>query len=119
MSKIEYIRVSTLEQNTDNQIEKILKDNNFIKTKETKYATEYRNAGVTLYVANNENNINLVIDPDDLDDRFEKYEYKIYHSTALTNFPKRMNNGKKPIQYGYKFDFDDETSIRDFIKLLL
>ena len=44
-------------------IDKILKNNGFIKTKETRHATEYRNAGVTLYVANNENNINLVIDP--------------------------------------------------------
>ena len=52
--------------------EKLLKENSFIKTKETKYATEYRNAGITLYVANNENNMNLVIDPEDLDDKLKK-----------------------------------------------
>lgn len=41
-----------------------------------------------------------------------------YHSSNMTLFPKRMNNGKNPIGYGVPFGFKSENALKKFLSVL-
>jgi len=42
-----------------------------------------------------------------------------YHNAGMTMFPKRLNEGRKPIHYGVAFEFENQLSIENFITKLI
>ncbi|MFI8577554.1 hypothetical protein ACIGEL_17725 [Rossellomorea aquimaris] len=100
----------------------LFKENNFKLTNETLKATEFENIEskeVVYLLPNNE--LTLVVNPKVVEGNEELGEKaeKIYHSTALRNFPKRKHNGKTPINYGYSFKFQSEEELSSFLVRLL
>ncbi|CAH2213891.1 hypothetical protein [Tepidibacter aestuarii] len=93
--------------------------NNFELKKETSKAIEYENIkgqNVVYLIPNKE--ISIVLNPDivEVNAELKSKSNNKYHSTALTQFPKRKNNGEKPIHYGYSFKFETEGELDSFLK---
>lgn len=91
----------------------IFTKNNFVKTYETKKAIEFEhtiNHEVIYLLGNRETSIVLhpgtVEQYDDL-----KNMGKTRSSTALKQFPKEINKGQNPIQYGYLFTCKTESEL--------
>lgn len=93
--------------------------NNFKITKETSKATEFENQDsqeIVYLLPNNE--ITIVLNPKTVEGNLELEErcHGMYHNTALMQFPKRKNNGKDPIHYGYSFKFQSIAELDSFFK---
>ncbi|MEW4229672.1 DUF4145 domain-containing protein [Priestia megaterium] len=56
----------------------------------------------------------IVLHPDTAKEKFEIPD-KPSHSTALRSFPKSMNKGKTPTNFGYSFKFQSEEELDDFL----
>ena len=60
--------------------------------------------------------LNVVVSPEDY--LFVKdMEISKYHNTALTDFPKEINNGKNEVHYGYQLKFDNDLDMKSFLLL--
>ncbi|WMX54802.1 DUF4145 domain-containing protein [Peribacillus sp. R9-11] len=100
-------------------LERIFARNNFKLTKKTKKATEFehtKNGEVLYLMANKE--ISIVLNPNTVENNLSLKGGEESHSTALTQFPKEIHNGKKPISYGYAFKFKTEGELDAFLKSL-
>lgn len=95
--------------------EQILAKYGFIKTKAGVHGIEFKRDKTTVYVIPGKT-LNVVIHPDS--EVSSTKEGKIYHNTALTDFPKKQNNGSTLIHYGMKYVFTNEKELEDFAKLL-
>lgn len=93
--------------------------NNFRLTKKTKKATEFEHTknGEVLYLMANKD-ISIVLNPKTVENNPNFKGGKESHSTALTQFPKKIKNGKTPTSYGYSFKFKTEGELDAFLKNL-
>ncbi|MFC9598711.1 hypothetical protein ACFTQL_12490 [Peribacillus butanolivorans] len=98
---------------------RIFKRNNFNLTKKTKKATEFKSIknGEVLYLLTNKE-ISIVLNPNTVENNLSLKGGEESHSTALTQFPKEIHNGKRPISYGYAFKFKTEGELDAFLKSL-
>lgn len=111
-------------------VEAILINNGFIREHETDKKIRYWSESFDQYVYVNKKSgdkySTIIIDP--------KYESERdsflaisgvnsskprLHSTNIGKFPKRSNNGEKPISYGVPFGFDNKISCEKFISKLV
>ncbi|MGY3312854.1 hypothetical protein ACV242_001350 [Peribacillus simplex] len=83
-------------------IDSVFARNNFKLTKQTKKATEFEhmNNGEVLYLMAYKD-ISIVLNPKTVENNPSFKGGKESHSTALTQFPKKIKNGKTPTSYGY------------------
>ena len=81
--------------------EKVLSECGFVLTARKTHATAVKR-------------LNLVINPEDYV-YIKDYECKKIHYSSFTVFPKEINNGEKEIHYGYKLEFDDSLSMKQFL----
>ncbi|MED3835902.1 DUF4145 domain-containing protein [Peribacillus frigoritolerans] len=100
-------------------IDSVFARNNFKLTKQTKKATEFEhmNNGEVLYLMAYKN-ISIVLNPKTVENNPSFKGGKESHSTALTQFPKKIKNGKTPTSYGYSFNFKTEEELDAFLKSL-
>lgn len=56
----------------------------------------------------------IVLHPDTAKEKFEIPD-KPSHNTALRSFPKAINKGKTPTNFGYSFKFQSEEELDDFL----
>lgn len=56
----------------------------------------------------------IVLHPDTAKEKFEIPD-KPSHNTALRSFPKAINKGKTPTNFGYSFKFQSEEALDDFL----
>ncbi|MFD6439443.1 DUF4145 domain-containing protein [Peribacillus sp. NPDC060186] len=98
---------------------RIFERNNFNFTKETSKATEFKSlkSGEVLYLLTNKE-ISIVLDPNTVENNLSLKGNGKYHSTALKQFPKKLNKGQTPINYGYSFKFKTEGELDAFLKSL-
>ena len=95
-------------------MEQALNDCGFILSGNNVRAKEYRSGDVVIYNIPS-SSINLVVSPEDF--MFMKdYECKKYHNSNLKAFPKEQNEGESKIHYGYKIEFDNLLSMKDFLR---
>ncbi|MFE4426475.1 DUF4145 domain-containing protein [Peribacillus butanolivorans] len=108
---------STLRETTT--IDSIFARNNFNLTKKTKKATEFEHMdiGEVLYLMPYKD-ISIVLNPKTVENNPNFKGGKESHSTALTQFPKKIKNGKTPTSYGYSFKFKTEGELDAFLKNL-
>ncbi|MFB4324460.1 DUF4145 domain-containing protein [Priestia sp. BR_2] len=59
----------------------------------------------------------IVLHPDTAKEKFEIPD-KPSHNTALRSFPKAINKGKTPTNFGYSFKFQSEEELDDFLHKL-
>ena len=59
----------------------------------------------------------IVLHPDTAKEKFEIPD-KPSHNTALRSFPKAINKGKIPTNFGYSFKFQSEEELDDFLHKL-
>ncbi|MEK4538087.1 DUF4145 domain-containing protein [Peribacillus sp. FSL K6-1552] len=97
----------------------IFKRNNFNFKKETSKATEFKSIknGEVLYLLTNKE-ISIVLNPNTVENNLNFKSNGKYHSTALKQFPKKLNKGQTPINYGYSFKFKTEVELDAFLKSL-
>ena len=93
--------------------EKVLSECGFVLTARKAHSTEYKNKAIVIYTVNVKR-LNLVINPEDYV-YIKDYECKKIHYSSFTVFPKEINNGEKEIHYGYKIEFDDSLSMKQFL----
>ena len=94
-------------------MEQVLKDYGFILSGNNVRAKEYRSDDIVVYSIPSSTN-NLVISPEDY--LFMKsLECKKYHNSNLKAFPKEQNEGESRIHYGYKIEFENLYSLREFL----
>jgi hypothetical protein len=100
-------------------IDSVFAGNNFKLTKQTKKATEFEhmNNGEVLYLMAYKD-ISIVLNPKTVENNPSFKGGKESHSTALTQFPKKIKNGKTPTSYGYSFKFKTEGELDAFLKNL-
>ncbi|MFC6603183.1 hypothetical protein [Ectobacillus funiculus] len=96
-------------------IYKIFTENNFTLINKTKKAAEFEHtiSKEIVYLLPNKV-ITIVLHPDTVKGHF-KIPDKPSHSTALRRFPKGINNGKTPTNFGYPFKFEKERELNDFL----
>lgn len=96
-------------------IYKIFTENNFTLINKTKKAAEFEHiiSKEIVYLLPNKV-ITIVLHPDTVKGHF-KIPDKPSHSTALRRFPKGINNGKTPTNFGYPFKFERERELNDFL----
>lgn len=103
--------------NVDHElIYQIFENNQFDKKGETKKAREYEHklTKEIIYLLRYKE-ITIALNPDTIKESL-KYEERIRHSTALKNFPKKINKGKVPTSYGYFYSFKNESELDEFLK---
>ncbi|MGE8021663.1 DUF4145 domain-containing protein [Peribacillus frigoritolerans] len=100
-------------------IDTVMARNNFKLTKKTKKATEFEHMknGEVLYLMPYKD-ISIVLNPKTVENNPNFKGGKESHSTALTQFPKKIKNGKTPTSYGYSFKFKTEGELDAFLKKL-
>jgi hypothetical protein len=93
--------------------------NSFALITETSKAIEYenRNNREIVYLLHNVG-ISIVLNPNTIEKNPMLTSGKKYHNSALKKFPTRVNNGKKPIHYGYSFKFKQESELDYFLNNL-
>ncbi|MCM3150822.1 hypothetical protein M3611_02270 [Priestia megaterium] len=96
----------------------IFETHNFELTNETTKGLEYKHQETEdiVYLLPTKE-INLVVSPLSFDVDLSQSYGKV-HSTALKHFPKRLNDGKQPISFGYSFKFQKEKDLSDFLHTL-
>jgi hypothetical protein len=97
------------------------KGNNFKVTKETTKGNEFENV-VTKEVVYLMPTVELsiILNPKTVERNswLQNKAHGLYHSTALTQFPKRKHTGKSPIYYGYSFKFQTTEELSSFLSEL-
>lgn len=98
---------------------RVFKRNNFNFKKATSKATEFKSIknGEVLYLLTNKE-ISIVLDPNTVENNLNFKSNGKYHSTALKQFPKKLNKGQTPINYGYSFKFKTEEELDAFLRSL-
>lgn len=109
-------------------IKSVLHTENFLITKETSKKFELKCTDTSDYVYINRNAGNaasgLILGPTQ-QNKIADYlaidgvvnTDSWYHSSNMSKFPKRLNNGETPIPYGIPFGFKSELSLKAFIKV--
>lgn len=98
----------------DAQIEeKVLSECGFILSARRSHATEYMNKNIIIYTVNI-GSLNLVFNPEDYV-YLKGFECKKIHNSNFSVFPKEFNNGETKTNYGYKIEFDDSLSMKQFL----
>ena len=94
-------------------------NNNFSLITETSKAVEYenKNSKEVVYLLPNLE-LSIVLNPTIVERNSIFNSEKKYHSSALKKFPTRINNGEKPIHYGYSFKFKTEGELDEFLNNL-
>ena len=93
--------------------ERILADCGFILNSQKAHASEFKHKGIVVYIVPSAQ-LNLVISPEDYL-YLKDLGFKKYHNSNLTAFPKESNEGKQEIHYGYKKEFEDSSSMKQFL----
>lgn len=99
-------------------LQHIFETHNFKLTNETTKGLEYKHQeteDIVYLLATKE--INLVVSPLSFNIDLSQSDGKV-HSTALKQFPKRLNGGKQPISFGYSFKFPTAEALSDFLHTL-
>ena len=98
-------------------LDEILNKNSFALITETSKAIEYENlkSREIVYLLHNVE-ISIVLNPNTVEKSSMLTSERKYHNTAMKNFPSRVNNGEKPIHYGYSFKFKHESELDYFLK---
>ena len=93
--------------------EKVLNECGFSLSIHRTHADEYKNKSIVIYT-DDTNCMNLIINPEDY--AFLKdYCSKKRFNSNLNKYPKEINEGKKPTNYGYKIVFEDSLSMKRFL----
>ena len=96
------------------QVEEIvLSECGFILSARRSHATEYKNKNIIIYTVDI-SSLNLIINPEDYV-YLKGFECKKIHNSNLKFFPKEFNKGETKINYGYKIEFDDSLSMKQFL----
>lgn len=93
--------------------EKVLSECGFILSARRSHATEYKNKDIIIYTVDI-SSLNLIINPEDYV-YLKGFECKKIHNSNLNVFPKEFNKGETKINYGYKIEFDDSLSMKQFL----
>lgn len=93
--------------------ENILSECGFIIISKKSHATEYRNKEIIVYTVPSER-LNLVINPDDYV-YIKGFNCKKYHNSNLKAYPRIANEGETKVHYGYKIEFDNSLSMKQFL----
>lgn len=83
------------------------------KTKEGVHATEFSlvdDPNVVVYLLPNKT-ISVVINPQTDARAYNGLNYSIYHNSNMTKFPVEKNNGKQPIHFGLKIEFEESGNL--------
>ncbi|MBY0061273.1 MULTISPECIES: DUF4145 domain-containing protein [Priestia] len=100
------------------EVDKIFDKHKFDVNHQTKKAVEFEHRitkEIVYLLANKLTTI--VLHPDTAKEKFEILD-KPSHSTALRRFPKTINNGKTPTNFGYSFKFQSEEELDIFLHKL-
>ncbi|MBM7655264.1 DUF4145 domain-containing protein [Neobacillus cucumis] len=98
----------------------IFKKYNFNKNYETTKAIEleHLNSKELVYLINNKKT-SIVLNPKTIEMNDDlKSTGKKFSSTALKQFPKAINKGKTPINYGYLYNFGTDDELETFLQNL-
>lgn len=100
-------------------VEKILNSFNYKNSKKTAKAITFNKDNNFIYLLPNKMTT-IIVDPKIVEsNKYLKESNKgLYHSTALIEFPKKINNGKREIHYGYKFILEDNDMLRSLLNEL-
>ncbi|MDM5153175.1 DUF4145 domain-containing protein [Bacillus sp. DX1.1] len=93
--------------------------NNFHFINKTTKAAEFENINnkeVVYLLPNKE--LTVVIHPNTAENHSSLKSESAYHNTGLKKFPKKINNGKTPTNYGYPFKFQTEAELDSFLNRL-
>ncbi|MBO9128594.1 DUF4145 domain-containing protein [Bacillus sp. 165] len=98
---------------------RFFKQNNFTRTNTSTKAIEFEHATHEefVYLLFNKE-ITIVLNPNTVENNSSLQGGKKSRSTALRKFPKEINNGKTPINYGYSFKFETEEELDSFLHSL-
>lgn len=97
----------------------IFYQNNYRVTNETPKAVEFESSvgSQVVYLLPNKE-LSIVLNPNVVEgnEELKNKGYKLYHSTALRQFPKRRNKGKQEIHYGCSFTFQSGKELNTFLQ---
>ncbi len=100
------------------ELVQIFKSHHFTVKSETPKAIEFENYQTKelVYLLPNKE-ITLALNPETVVNSLllDNFAKGLTHSTALKNYPKRINNGKTPIPYGYSFKFQSTEELSSFL----
>ncbi|SUV03983.1 type I restriction enzyme EcoKI subunit R [Priestia megaterium] len=100
------------------EIDKIFDKHKFDMNYQTKKAVEFEHRVTKEIVYLLPNKLTtVVLHPDTAKEKFE-ISNKPSHNTALRRFPKAINNGKTPTNFGYSFKFQSEEELDVFLHKL-
>ncbi|MBU9713676.1 hypothetical protein [Evansella tamaricis] len=103
-------------------LKKAFIDNHFTVTNEVKKAVEFthRQTKEIVYLLPNIETT-IVLNPETVEGNDELLEKSlgINHKSTFKAFPKRKNNGKDPIHYGYSFCFQSTEELSSFLASLV
>jgi hypothetical protein len=102
------------------RINNVFKENHFTSDHMSSKATEFVHSSnkEIIYLLPNKKEITIVMNPETIKDSFKSRGEERY-STGFRKFPKQINKGKTPINYGYSFKFKVEDELNAFLKEVL